>query len=185
MGKMLEEQIHKIHQSFDLDKDSLNAEELRIKYLGKKSAFMALYGELRNVAADQKAAVGQMLNSFRSQLESAIETRQSEAAAQNLERTLSESRHDLSLPALVKKGSLHPVSLMRDEMIDAFHRLGFVVYDGPEIDDDFHNFSALNFPANHPARDMQDTFFLESGDLLRTHTSNVQIHAMLQEKTPS
>jgi phenylalanyl-tRNA synthetase alpha chain len=141
-------------------------------------------GEMKNVANEQKKAFGQSMNEFKQFAEAKYEEwkalngdGQADAAA----------GIDLSLPGdALPVGSRHPISLMRNRMVNIFQRLGFAVAEGPEIDDDFHNFTALNLPENHPARDMQDTFYISTDPawLLRTHTSNVQIHEMQKGKLP-
>jgi phenylalanyl-tRNA synthetase alpha chain len=165
------------------------ADEYRIKYLGTKGIVKSLFGEMRNVPADRKKEFGQVLNDFKQFAEEKYETAKSSFA-----ETTSAAKDDidLSLPGdPVQAGSRHPISIVRNRIISIFQRLGFAVADGPEIEDDWHNFTALNLPENHPARDMQDTFYLkqasESGGmdwLLRTHTSNVQIREMEKGKLP-
>lgn len=156
------------------------AEELRIKYLSKKGLIGQLFGEFKNVPADQKKAMGAAINELKNFAQEKINL---------LKENFSEKRSgaegmDLSLPGeALKLGTRHPLSVVRNEIIEIFSRLGFIVSEGPEIEDDWHVFSALNFPPEHPARDMQDTFFIEKDPdvLLRTHTSSVQVRMM--EKT--
>ena len=158
-------------------------ETYRIKFLGTKGIVKALFGEMRNIPAEQKREFGQVLNDFKqfaeAKYESAKETTDSDqpqAAA-----------IDLSLPGdPIVAGTRHPINLVRRRIIDIFHRLGFAVADGPEIEDDWHNFTALNLPEHHPARDMQDTFYIAQNPdwLLRTHTSNVQVREMERGKLP-
>ncbi|MDB5253363.1 MAG: phenylalanyl-tRNA synthetase subunit alpha [Flaviaesturariibacter sp.] len=159
-------------------------EEYRIKYLGTKGIVKALFGEMRNVPTERKKEFGQVLNDFKQfaegRYESARDTAGSSPAA-------SASSIDLSLPGdPLPAGSRHPISLVRNRIIGIFQRLGFAVADGPEVEDDWHNFTALNLPENHPARDMQDTFYISQNPdwLLRTHTSNVQIREMEKGKLP-
>ena len=135
----------------------------RIAYLGRKGRLADLFDQLKTVPNDQKRAVGQQLN----QLKQAAQTRHDEAqaareaAADNAPAT---PDFDYTLPPVPHAlGTRHPLSLVREEMLRVFARIGFAVAEGPEIEDDWHNFTALNFPANHPARDMQDTFFLDAG----------------------
>jgi phenylalanyl-tRNA synthetase alpha chain len=159
------------------------AEALRIKYLSKKGLVSQLFVDFKDVPNDQKRAVGQALNELKTlatdtinNLKEAFETQS--AGAQGL---------DLSLPGEpMQLGSRHPLAVVRNEIIDIFARLGFVVSEGPEIEDDWHVFSALNFPPEHPARDMQDTFFIEKDPdvLLRTHTSSVQVRVMEKTQPP-
>jgi phenylalanyl-tRNA synthetase alpha chain len=164
--------------------DARQLEEYRIKFLGTKGIVKALMGEMKNVPGDQKKAFGQVMNDFKVFAENAYEQWKGltgngqEAGKQHL---------DTSLPGdNLPLGSRHPISLMRNKMIEIFGRLGFAVADGPEIEDDFHNFTALNLPLHHPARDMQDTFYIQQNPdwLLRTHTSNVQIREMEKGQLP-
>jgi phenylalanyl-tRNA synthetase alpha chain len=163
-----------------------NAQELeayRIQYLGTKGLVKALMGEMKSVPAEEKRAAGQLLNDFKIFAESKYETARSGMD----ETTDADNETDYSLPGNpIPTGSRHPISVMRNRIIEIFQRLGFAVADGPEIEDDWHNFTALNLPEDHPARDMQDTFYIqqEPAMLLRTHTSNVQIREMEKGKLP-
>ena len=163
-------------------KDEL--ESFRIKYLGTKGLVKSIMGEMKNVAADNKKEAGQLLNEFKIFVEEKFEElrQNSGETAANAAQTI-----DVSLPgAAATIGSRHPISIVQNKIISIFHRLGFSVSEGPEIEDDWHNFSALNLPENHPARDMQDTFYiLKNPDwLLRTHTSSVQIREMEKNQLP-
>ena len=155
-------------------------EEFRLKYLSKKGAVAELFSEMKQASPEQKKDMGKFLNELKSKAEEkyiAIKTL--------LEDTVGESAAiDSTLPSAINIGSRHPISIIRNEIVDIFSRIGFTVSEGPEIEDDWHNFSALNFPEEHPARDMQDTFFLEKNPdiALRTHTSSVQVRVM--ESTP-
>jgi len=163
-------------------KDEL--ESFRIKYLGTKGLVKSIMGEMKNVAADKKKEAGQLLNEFKIFVEEKFEQLQSNAGVTT---TTAVPTLDVSLPGGASTiGSRHPISLVQNKIISIFHRLGFSVAEGPEIEDDWHNFSALNLPENHPARDMQDTFYiLKNPDwLLRTHTSSVQIREMEKNKLP-
>jgi phenylalanyl-tRNA synthetase alpha chain len=159
-------------------------EEYRIKFLGTKGLVKALMGEMKNVANEQKKAFGQSMNEFKQFAEAKYEEWKA-LTGNGADDTA--AKVDLTLPGdAMPIGSRHPISLMRNRMVNIFQRLGFSVAEGPEIDDDFHNFTALNLPENHPARDMQDTFYISTDPawLLRTHTSNVQIHEMQKGKLP-
>lgn len=163
-------------------------EDLRIAFLGRKGHVTALMEGLREVPKEQRPEAGKTVNMLRQFIESELERLKGVAAKSDMDAQLNVAPIDVSLPPEPRSphGSLHPVTLIRRELITAFRRMGFTIYDGPEADGDFYNFSALNFPDHHPARDMQDTFFLKNFEktLLRTHTSNIQIHAMLAEKPP-
>ncbi len=159
------------------------AEALRIKYLSKKGKIGDLFGEFKNVPVDQKKAVGAAINDLKNFAQDKINSLK---ASFDQKRSSAEGI-DLSLPGdSMKLGSRHPLAVVRNEIIDIFARLGFVVSEGPEMEDDWHVFSALNFPPEHPARDMQDTFFIEKDPdiVLRTHTSSVQVRVMEKTQPP-
>ena len=154
------------------------AEQFRITYLGTKGLVKNLMGEMKQVPADRKKEFGQILNEFK-QFTEARYNELKEAGTNG--KTLSVADIDMSLPGDVfPVGSRHPISMMRNRIVSIFQRLGFSVAEGPEIEDDWHNFTALNLPEYHPARDMQDTFYISTDPawLLRTHTSNIQIREM-------
>ncbi|GET32815.1 phenylalanine--tRNA ligase alpha subunit [Prolixibacter bellariivorans] len=158
-------------------------EQLRIKYLSKKGEVSKLFAEFRNVPAEQKREVGQAINTLRDFAQERLDVLRSGVQ----EQKDSSVGVDLTLPGeSMKLGTRHPLSIVRNEILDIFKRLGFVVSEGPEIEDDWHVFSALNFPEEHPARDMQDTFFIQRNPdvLLRTHTSSVQVHDMEEMEPP-
>jgi phenylalanyl-tRNA synthetase alpha chain len=159
-------------------------EAYRIKYIGSKGITKELFSELKNVPNDQKKEVGQLLNELRNFAEEKYNLFKSQLEGQKSQ----ESKIDLTRPAEdFEIGSHHPLSLVKREIISIFSKIGYVVSEGPEIEDDWHNFSALNFPPEHPARDMQDTFFIEKGDkeiALRTHTSSVQVRVMENSQPP-
>ncbi|QQL48928.1 phenylalanine--tRNA ligase subunit alpha [Mucilaginibacter ginkgonis] len=167
-----------------------NADELeafRIKYLGTKGLIKDLFEEFKSVGPDEKRTFGKVLNQFKQMAEARYESLKESFATTNAGP---KSDVDLTLPGTgIEVGSRHPLSLVQSEITDIFKRLGFVVAEGPEIEDDWHNFSALNFPEEHPARDMQDTFFIKKNAgkddvALRTHTSSVQVRMMENGKPP-
>lgn len=182
----MKERIEEIRKAIAAEKiKSKEAlESFRIQYLGTKGLMKELFGDLKQVANEQKKEAGQLLNKLRMDLE-AIYEKHKEALSENTETT---NGIDLSRPAEnMHIGSRHPLSLVRSEIIEIFARIGYSVSEGPEIEDDWHNFSALNFPPEHPARDMQDTFFIEKGEkemALRTHTSSVQVRVMENQAPP-
>jgi phenylalanyl-tRNA synthetase alpha chain len=158
-------------------------EELRIKYISKKGKVGQLFNEFKDVPAGMKREVGQAINELKEFAVNRIN--QLKENFESVEQTSNIT--DLTMPGEpIRLGSRHPLSIVKNEMIDIFARLGFVVAEGPEIEDDWHVFSALNFPPEHPARDMQDTFFIEKDPdvLLRTHTSSVQIRVMEKTQPP-
>lgn len=159
-------------------------EAYRIRFLGTKGILKGLFSEMKNVPADKKKEFGLVLNDFKQLAEAKYESWKTQA--ENADESEA-STIDLSLPAdPVPLGSRHPISLMRNNIVEIFQRLGFSVAEGPEIEDDWHNFTALNLPEHHPARDMQDTFYIHQNPdwLLRTHTSNIQIREMEKGKLP-
>ena len=158
-------------------------EALRIKYLSKKGEISALFNDFRNVPNEQKREIGQKLNELKNLATEKINAlRESFSNADNTDSEIDLTRTS----APYKVGTRHPLSLVRKEIIDIFSRLGFTVAEGPEVEDDWHVFSALNFAADHPARDMQDTFFIQRSPdiLLRTHTSSVQSRVMEHSQPP-
>ena len=164
--------------------DEKAAEEFRIKWLGTKGLVKTLMGEMKNVPNEKKKEFGQILNEFKQFTEAKYEELKQSAVTS---RQSSASDIDLTLPGdSIPVGTRHPVSLMTNRIISIFQRLGFAVAEGPEIEDDWHNFTALNLPEHHPARDMQDTFYVQQNPdwLLRTHTSNIQIREMQKGKLP-
>lgn len=158
-------------------------EELRIKYLSKKGLIASLFNDFRTVPAAQKKEMGQLLNRLKdlatdtiNGLRDALSSKDELPAGLDLTRT----------PSPIPMGTRHPLSLVREEIVDIFRRLGFTIAEGPEIEDDWHVFSSLNFAPDHPARDMQDTFFIQRSPdvLLRTHTSSVQTRVMEHTQPP-
>lgn len=158
-------------------------ENFRLKYISRKGSISELFEELKKVSVEEKKKIGKILNELKQSAEAKLISLQ-----ESLDNTPTTTTDvDLTLPPIPNKvGNLHPLTLTKNRIIEIFERLGFNVADGPEIEDDWHNFSALNFPDNHPAREMQDTFFVEKNPdlLLRTHTSNVQIRMMEKQKPP-
>lgn len=179
-------------QQLKSDLESLKAstphevEALRIRYLGSKGIFKDLFQQFKSVSSDEKRALGKPLNELKKLAEDKI----AELKAGDNETASTGSSEDLTRPGLLSSiGSEHPISIIKREIIDIFHGIGFSVAEGPEIEDDWHNFSALNFPPEHPARDMQDTFFVRNPNgteehVLRTHTSSVQVRVMESQKPP-
>lgn len=157
-------------------------ENFRIKLLSKKGDISQLFDDFKTVAPELKREVGQKLNELKTKAQEKLNDlkdkfeHQADAGAAQL---------DLTLPGeQINTGSRHPISIVRKEIIDIFSRIGFTLADGPEVEDDWHNFTALNFPENHPARDMQDTFFISADLALRTHTSSVQVRYMENHQPP-
>lgn len=190
----LNETLQELEASFRSEAEQLKQapeaaqlEQLRVKWLGKKGSVTQLYEQLRHFDKAERPEAGKLINALRDLVEGELSALKQLIDAHAIQKKIQDYKVDVSLPVSqsVRQGSLHPVTLMRALLIKEFRRLGFAVWDGPEVDFDFYNFSALNFPDDHPARDMQDTFFVKDRNaVLRTHTSNIQIHAMLQEAPP-
>ncbi len=158
---------------------AVELEAIRVRALGRKGDLAEISKGMGKLAAEERARVGMVLNTVKNSIAEAIATRQSAFDEAALTARLDAEWIDLTLPAAgVKPGSLHPLTQIQQEIEDLFRSMGFAVLDGPEVEDEHHNFDALNIPADHPARDMQDTFWLDGGALLRTHTSPVQVRGM-------
>ncbi|MFP2995264.1 phenylalanine--tRNA ligase subunit alpha [Spongiivirga sp. MCCC 1A20706] len=159
-------------------------EEFRIKYLGRKGLIKEFFTEFKNVPVDQKKDFGQVVNTLQNLVKNKIEEAKSSLESST---ELAGLYGDLTRPGnAIEIGARHPISIVKNQIIDIFSRIGFNVSEGPEIEDDWHNFTALNLPEYHPARDMQDTFFIQTNPdiLLRTHTSSVQVRYMENNKPP-
>jgi phenylalanyl-tRNA synthetase alpha chain len=181
MLKRISELKHEIEKATASSKDEVEA--LRIKYISKKGSVNQLFADFKNVPNEQKKEVGKALNDLKNQALEKINSLRDSFESTGSENTGT----DLTMPGEpLKSGTRHPLSLVKNEIINIFGRLGFTVAEGPEIEDDWHVFSALNFPPEHPARDMQDTFFIEKDPdvLLPTHTSSVQIRVMEHTQPP-
>ena len=154
-------------------------ERVRIEVLGRKGALAEISKQFGKLEPAERARIGKLLNTVKQALEQALEARQAEFERAATEARLGAEWLDLTLPApQPERGHLHPISRIQAEIEDVFTSLGFTVLDGPEVETEYHNFDALNIPPDHPARDMQDTFWLMDGNLLRTHTSPVQVRGM-------
>jgi phenylalanyl-tRNA synthetase alpha chain len=187
----MEERIQSLLQEINAytATDKAGVEAYRLRYTSKKGVVGDLFEELKQMPVEQKKTAGKVLNELKQAAEAKLTALQEQVETSNA----AANTLDLTLPPIPNTtGNLHPLTLTRYRVIEIFERLGFNVADGPEIEDDWHNFSALNFPENHPAREMQDTFFVEKKGvngapqdvLLRTHTSNVQIRLMKSQKPP-
>lgn len=188
MESKIQELVQQIKDFAISSKEEL--ENYRLRFVSKKGSISELFEELKQLSKEEKQKVGKTLNELKQAAEAKFAEWQEKLEASSSATTLD---IDFTLPPVTEKtGNQHPLTLTRNRIIEIFERLGFSVADGPEIEDDWHNFSALNFPENHPAREMQDTFFVEkkgqSGAeqdlLLRTHTSNVQVRLMGKQKPP-
>ena len=188
MNNKISELLNRVEQ-FSTD-NVAEIENFRVKMVGKKGELTALMEEFKSVAPELKREYGQKINALKQAILAKIETLREAAASKVSDDAKIE---DMSRPGSAEQlGSRHPISLVKNEIIEIFSRLGYTVADGPEIEDDHHVFSALNFPPEHPARDMQDTFFIEKNSsepsekdlLLRTHTSSIQVRTMERQKPP-
>jgi len=182
----MKEKLEKIAEDIkQLNAKNLNElEQIRIYYLGKKGVLNLLFDEFKTLPSEEKKIYGKQLNDIKNQLQNFINNKKEELESKSQTIT---SKIDFSRPAqLFHSSSLHPISIVRNRIINIFARIGYDVAEDIEIEDDWHNFTALNFPPDHPARDMQDTFFIEKDPdiVLRTHTSSVQIRLMENEKPP-
>ncbi len=165
--------------------DAAALENAKARFLGKTGSLTELLKGLSKVAAAERPAAGASINEAKQAIEGALAARRSELADAKLARQLAADALDVSLPGRGRAmGTLHPLSRVLERVETLFHSLGFAVADGPEIEDDFHNFTALNTPENHPARSMQDTFYVDGGMVLRTHTSPIQVRYMETHAPP-
>ena len=189
---MTQDQIAKASAEFDAAleaaHDTKSLDELRVRYFGRKGGIVpALFAELKEVPKEQKKDAGDALNKLRDRLESALQEKTGRVGAAEAARKEAAESIDVTLPARMPRlGHLHPVTIVRREMEQIFTEMGYSLDPGPEVETDWYNFEALNFTPDHPARDTQDTFFLDTGMplLLRTHTSNVQIRSMEKFEPP-
>ncbi|WJW76732.1 phenylalanine--tRNA ligase subunit alpha [Thiohalobacter sp. IOR34] len=185
MQAELEQLIEEAEQAIAAAADLRSLDAVRVRYLGKKGSLTAQLKQLGSLPAEQRKAAGQEINRAKQRLQQQIEARQTTLENEVLQRRLAEETLDVTLPGRGERlGGLHPVTrtLMRIEAL--FAQLGFEVAEGPEIEDDYHNFEALNIPPHHPARAMHDTFYFDAHTVLRTHTSPVQIRVMEERQPP-
>ena len=166
-------------------KDEAQIEEIRVKYLGKKGELTAILKQMGGLSPEERPIMGQLVNQAKQELESLITEKKDQLKALATEQKLKDETIDITMPAKeLKSGRLHPLNTVLDDMINIFQSMGFDVVDGPEVETDYYNFECLNVPADHPARDMQDTFYLAENLLLRTQTSAAQIRTMETRKPP-
>lgn len=185
MREQLEVLRHEALQAIASAFSQNSLQDVRIRFLGRKGELTALMKGLGSLSAEERPVVGQLVNTIRDEIESVLESALSAAREQAKTERLQSERIDVTLPGRrTQFGTKHPITQVIEEVSDIFAGLGFSVAEGPEIEHDWYNFEALNFPPEHPARDMQDTFFVDNSLLLRTHTSPVQIRTMLKKKPP-
>jgi phenylalanyl-tRNA synthetase alpha chain len=181
LQQLQEEALAALQQAADLKA----LQDVRVQILGKKGALTEVMKGMRDLSAEDRPVVGSLVNTLKDLFEASFEQRQAGLQQQAISAKLAGEKIDITLPGRrTVIGSKHPVTLVSEEIVDIFARLGFSVEEGPEIEQDFYNFEALNIPKDHPARDMQDTFYISDDLVLRTHTSPVQIRSMLKKKPP-
>ncbi len=160
-------------------------DDLRIKYLGKKGELTAILKQMGKLSAEERPVIGQLANKVRADIEEALNDKLTSLKASAQAAKIKEESIDITLPGKKQTiGKLHPMTIVENEIRDIFMGMGFDIADGPEVDDDYHVFEALNLPPDHPARDTQDTFYINDKILLRTQTSSVQVHVMENQKPP-
>jgi len=166
--------------------DDLNVlQNVRVKILGKKGSLTEVMKGMRDLSAEERPIIGTLVNTLKDLFENSFIARQLELQQRDVAARLVNEKIDVTLPGRkTASGNLHPVTLVTNEVVEIFSRLGFAVAEGPDIEQDFYNFEALNIPKDHPARDMQDTFYINNDQVLRTHTSPVQIRTMLKNQPP-
>ncbi len=182
MGKNLEVEIQKAEQEEELEK-------IRIQFLGKKGELTAILKHLGKLPPDDRAEIGGLANTLKEETEARVDSRKKEIADRFFATIADSEWLDVTAPLrtpspILRKGRLHPITQIQQEIEAIFRGMGFQVLDGPEVETEYYNFTALNTPDDHPARDMQDTFWTEDGNLLRTHTSAIQIRGMEKNKPP-
>ncbi|MBB6028735.1 phenylalanine--tRNA ligase subunit alpha [Oceanithermus desulfurans] len=178
---MLEEALAEIRAAASLEA----LQEIKVRFLGKKGRLTQAFKAMKGLGPEERKARGQELNRIKQAIEQALAEREAEIKAAELEARLEREREDVSLPGLaLAPGGYHVATQILDELVNVFRRMGYQAVTGPEAEDEFHNFDALNIPPHHPARDMWDTFWLEDGHLLRTHTSPMQVRYMEAHTPP-
>ena len=181
---LIKDKISEIKKQFDLDfgllkSDKVDKESVSYKYLGRKGLIADLFNKLKDVSNKERPVIGKILNQLKNEISKNFQSIVNNSSEVDI------TQEDFTLPGLkFPTGHIHPLQQTMNHIKSIFMNVGFSIAYGPEVDDDFHNFGALNFPPEHPARDMQDTFFINSDTMLRTHTSNVQIHLMENQKPP-
>lgn len=183
MKERLEEMRSRAAELIDRAEDIAELQKLRVEYLGKKGALTEILKGMGKLSAEERPVIGQMANEVRQELEQRLQEKQTVLEEEQLKARLKEETIDVTMPSRpISLGSRHPLTQVIEEIEDIFIGLGFEVAEGPEVETDYYNFEALNLPKNHPARDMQDSFYITEEILLRTHTSPVQVRTMERKK---
>lgn len=185
----MKKQLEKVKEEFDFDLTSSNSkkdiENVRVKYLGKKGALTGILKQMGTLSADERPVIGKISNEIRDYISKSIEEKTAKLRFAETQNRLQSEKIDVTLPGKkIRLGHKHPMSIILDEVKDIFIGMGFNVVEGPEIESDYYNFEALNLSKNHPARDTQDTFYIDENTLLRTQTSSVQIRTMEKQEPP-
>lgn len=185
----MNEQLNKIKNSFNESIESISdlikLDELRVKYLGKKGELTAVSKTMGSLSPEERPSFGQMINEVRGNIESAIEETRDKFLQEEMRRRLEEEAIDVTMPGKAKHyGHRHPMSIVIEDITNIFLGMGYEIAEGPDIEDEYHNFTALNIPEEHTARDSQDTFYVDGGHVLRSATSSVQVRVMKEGKLP-
>lgn len=185
----MKRQLEKVKEEFDFDLMNSNSqkdvESVRVKYLGKKGALTGILKQMGTLSADERPVIGKISNEIRDYISKSIEEKTAKLRFAETQNRLQSEKIDVTLPGKkIRLGHKHPMSIILDEVKDIFIGMGFNVVEGPEIESDYYNFEALNLSKNHPARDTQDTFYIDENTLLRTQTSSVQIRTMEKQEPP-
>lgn len=184
MKKLIEEIVARCSALINGCSSSQKLDDVRVRFLGKNGEFTGILRGMKDVPPAEKPIIGKLINEARVSLENFLKAKESELAKAELERRLASEKIDITLSNDTEIGSVHPLTLVKNEIVDIFIGLGFSVQDGPEIETDFFNFQALGIPLDHPARDMQDSLYVSEKLLLRTQTSTMQARTMLSTKPP-
>ncbi len=185
MQSKVEQLRRSFEQSLEKTQNSEEAYQLQVQYLGRKGPIQALMSDLKGLSSEERPLAGEMINNLKSFCLTQSEKRLHELRRGERTSKMASEKIDVTEPGrLLHRGSVHPVTQMMEEMLEIFVSMGFSVQYGPDIDSDWYNFGALNYPEDHPARDMQDTFYLNPEMLLRSHTSNTQLHVMENHRPP-
>jgi len=185
MKDKLESMLASANEAMGNASDEATLQEIRVSYLGKKGQLTSIMKEMGGLTNEERPIVGAIANRVKDQVSQTFEKQLKEIKSNVMASRLANEKIDVTLPGRIKpQGTKHPVTLVTEELIEIFSSLGFCVAEGPEVEQDFYNFEALNIPKDHPARDMQDTFYINDDVVLRTHTSPVQIRSMLKQEPP-
>lgn len=185
MQKQVEKLLKDAAEALNKASSLKELDEIRVRYLGKKGEVTSLLKGLGSLTSEERPGAGQAVNKARKEIEDLLTEKKAAVSEEEARRTLTTQVVDISLPGVGhERGTRHPVVRVMKEILDIFRGMGFSVHQGPEVEKDYYNFEALNFPKDHPARDMQDTFYVDEDTVLRTHTSPVQVRAMEKQDPP-